>query len=234
MYSVSCYISEIRQRLFYLGISSVWCFGMCYHYKYYYLYLLGKPFLKFQRTFIFLDFTEGFTILVHVCILITCLSCIPYILYQSWCFLVPSWYAWERAAWTRLLWWGLVGGTLQLSMIYWSVFPMLCTFFLKFQTTSQIYTLHYLPRITSSITATVWGILGCLVMFQIPWVLGAASWQNLLSCWTFAKWRKFALFLCVLISALLSPPDIVSQLILTLYFWVVYEIGIIFGLVGKC
>ena len=86
----------MKSRIIYLIFSTFCTFFILYYYKIEIVYLIGKPFVELQQTFIFLDLTEAFYTLLKISAILTFLLLIPYFMYHLWGFFIPSSYQLER------------------------------------------------------------------------------------------------------------------------------------------
>ena len=89
MYYIYYYLQEIRLRIVYILLAFIWSFLVGYFYKYEFFYLLSKPFLKFHRNFIFFDFTEGLSTIIHI-VGIVCFLLLFHIFFIIFGVLVPQ------------------------------------------------------------------------------------------------------------------------------------------------
>lgn len=69
-----------------------------------------------------------------------------------------------------------------------------------------------------------------LTLFQIPFVVIMLYYYKILDCYILCKFRKFFLFSSLLISAFISPPDIISQCILAILIFFFYELLVFLGI----
>ena len=98
------HIMEVRLRSIYLVTSFLITFLMCYYYSLELIYLFVKPLLKYQNIFMFTDLTEALYTTITHCLLTTTFVILPFIVYQIWCFLIPSSFLCERNKLTTICW----------------------------------------------------------------------------------------------------------------------------------
>lgn len=89
---------EVKLRIFYIIFSTILTFLICYNSQIEIIYILSKPFLDLEQTFIFLKLTEAFYTLLKICTILTLLIIIPFFSYHVWCFFLPSFYKFERTS----------------------------------------------------------------------------------------------------------------------------------------
>lgn len=90
------HLTEIKYRCLYLFFSALLTFCMCSSSQLELFYLIGKPFLEVQQTFVFLDLTEAFYTVLRLALVFTLVLWIPFFFYQVWSFLIPSFYKFQR------------------------------------------------------------------------------------------------------------------------------------------
>ena len=81
------YFYEMRLRSYYVLFSTFSTFFICYSFQLEILYIIGKPFLEFQHTFVFLELTEAFYTLLRISTSLTFLLICPFLFYHFWSFL---------------------------------------------------------------------------------------------------------------------------------------------------
>jgi len=249
MYYISFYFHEIRIRIFYTLLACIFSFVLGYIYKYELFYILSKPFLKFQKKFIFFDFTEGLYTMIHSVTLVCFLAVVPVVIYHFWSFLVPSWYTSEKKIYGKYLKIFFICVFLEFFFIYFFVFPELCNFLMSFEIhpkNSELlssnqwspvpfsgFCLEFTPRIASYIRIFSQFFLLCLFVFQLPFFFLGLFSRKIFNCYHLCQHRKTVLFLCVLVSAFISPPDLITQFVLSGILYSLYEIIIFVGFLKK-
>jgi sec-independent protein translocase protein TatC len=82
-------------------------------------------------------------------------------------------------------------------------------------------------RITSYINFVLLLLVGLVVAFQMPLVIVLLGWVGLATPDWLAKNRKYALFVCGIVSAFLTPADVISMLVMLIPLYFLYELGIL-------
>lgn len=231
---------EIKIRCFYVTFSTIVTFLICYNFQVELIYLIGKPFLKFQQTFIFLELTEAFYTLLHISSFLTLLVSFPFVFYHLWGFFVPSFYDFERI---KINYWCIFFISLlfcEILITYFFLLPQICSFLLSFEISSGIDKsgLHLIPllnveftvRIKSYIDLVVRILSTVLFFFQIPLCIFILYSKKVFHVSHFYMNRKWLYLFSLLLSGLIVPPDVVSQIFLSFVFYLVFEILIFLGL----
>lgn len=236
MHYLSHYFFEIRLRILYGIAASILSLFVSYLYKYEIFYLFSKPFLVFSNQFIFLDLTEGLYSMIRISGIISIVTTIPYIIYQIWSFLVPSYYLFERKKFNEfLIIFGIVF-VIEFFFIYWIIFPKFCEFLVSFEMKSLLpnqenilVSIEFSPRIESYIKLTTQLFSFLLFIFQFPLIFFILFLKKLITSYSLCEQRKIYFFLSILLSAFLSPPDFLSQLLLSSIIYIFYEFIIFIG-----
>ena len=235
MHYIYYYINEIRLRIFYVILAWILTFVIGYIHKYELFYIISKPFLNFHTKFLFFELTEGLYTMIHIVSIISLLLIFPFIFYHIWSFLSPSWYISERKAYRKILYIFFQCFLLEFFCIYFFIFPRICEFLMTFEMHSLLNPeslfvgLEFVPRITSYIKILSRLFLGCLVVFQLPFLFLWCFTKKIIQSHTLCQQRKPLFFLCLVISALISPPDLISQCIISIIFYGIFEIIIFIG-----
>jgi sec-independent protein translocase protein TatC len=106
---------------------------------------------------------------------------------------------------------------------YHIAFPFAITFFLKFAAVDLI-PMFTITQYTSFATQF---ILTFGIVFQLPLLFLFLGMINVVNAPLLRKIRKYVILVIVIGAAIITPPDIVSQLMIAAPLWVLYEIGII-------
>jgi sec-independent protein translocase protein TatC len=147
----------------------------------------------------------------------------PYVFYEIWSFVRPALYPGEKS-YTR----GSVFSTSLLFMLgvsfgYFIIAPLSVNFFLSYSVSPEVQNLPTLGTYISTITTVV---LACGFVFQLPIVVYFFTKIGILSPALLRKLRRHAIIGALVLSAIITPPDVFSQLLVTLPIIVLYEISI--------
>ena len=152
----------------------------------------------------------------------------PVIFYQMWMFIAPGLYQHEKRYVIPFIFFStilFVGGAL---FGYFIVFPMGFKFLLGY---SNEY-LQALPSVKKYFSLSYRLLLAFGIVFQLPLLIFFLSKMGLMTVDFLRKRRPFAIIMAVIIGAILTPPDIISQIMMAIPLIVLYEIGIIVAMMG--
>ena len=150
---------------------------------------------------------------------------IPYILYQTWLFIAPGLYINERKLILPLLISSSLLFYLGIFFAYYAVFPILFAF-LTTTAPSNITVMtdinHYLDFILKLFFA--FGI-----SFEIPIATILLIKSNFITIEKLSFNRPYIILFAFFVGMLLTPPDVISQILLAIPIWVLFEIGLVLG-----
>ena len=150
---------------------------------------------------------------------------IPYILYQTWSFIAPGLYINERKLILPLLVSSSLLFYLGIFFAYYVVFPILFAF-LTTTAPSNITIMtdinHYLDFILKLFFA-----FG--VSFEIPIATILLIKSNFITIEKLSSNRPYIILFAFFVGMLLTPPDVISQILLAIPIWVLFEIGLVLG-----
>lgn len=221
------YIVELRARLIKCLIVLTGAFIICFTQAEKLYTNVAAPLLKqlpSGSTLIATQITSTFLIPMKVSFIVAVLLVIPYILQQLWYFVAPGLYQHEKRAARRLLLVSLGLFYLGIGFAFWVICPLALGFFAK--CTPEGVTLmadisHYLDFVITM-------LLACGFAFQIPIITKIILQLGIVSKASLVNKRPYIIVLAFTLGMLLTPPDVVSQTLLALPIWALFEIGLMF------
>lgn len=187
--------------------------------------LLALPLLKFlpQGHLIATQIVSPFFVPFKLAFMAAMLLAVPYFLYQVWGFIAPALYGHER----RMVWPFLLASTCLfyagIAFAYFVIFPMLFHFLARIA--PQGVTLS--PDISEYLDFTIKLLLIFGGLFEIPMAMVLLVSIGMIQRSRFVKWRSYAIVGAFIIGMLLAPPDVLSQTILAVPIWMLYELGLL-------
>lgn len=179
--------------------------------------------------FIFTNLTEGFHTTLKICLFWSLLFMLPVICYQFWCFLIPSWYAFQRTVSIRLIKHSGLFTVLGGASFYYLVLPSILDFLLHFKVNSPLITIQYQGRIEDYVKTSCSLFLIVVLSFQLSVILFSLYQKGCLNPITsrmISRHRKVLGVFGILLLALLLPPEPFSSFIVFSGFFLILE-GII-------
>ena len=178
---------------------------------------------------IFTALHEGFFTQIKVGFFTALCVSFPIISIQLWKFIAPALYRNEKRAFLPFLLATPVLFVLGASMVYYIVTPLAWNFFIGFETAAGdgALAIEIGPRISEYLSLIMRLIFAFGLAFELPVVLLLLVRAGLMAPETLAEKRKVAIVIAFVAAAILTPPDVVSQLLLALPIIALYEISII-------
>lgn len=162
-------------------------------------------------------------IFIWTCILAGFILAFPYILYQFWTFISPALYEKERK---NALWFIIISSLLFFVGIlfgYFVIVPMSVQFLATFKISSFI---KNDINIDSYIGMIKTAVIASGLFFELPIVIYFLSKLGLVTPTFLRTYRKYALIIVLIVAAIVTPPDVVSQITVTIPMLLVYEASI--------
>jgi sec-independent protein translocase protein TatC len=177
---------------------------------------------------IYTSLTEAFTTSIKISFLTALYLTLPIILNQIWRFVAPGLYDKERAAFLPFLLATPVLFTVGACMVYFFVMPMAWGFFLGFQTSAgeTVLPIQLEARIGDYLDLIITLIFAFGMCFQLPVLLMLLARAGIITKQTLIDKRKYAFVAAFVIGAVLTPPDVLSQIMLALPLYFLYELSI--------
>jgi sec-independent protein translocase protein TatC len=231
--SLSYYFAETKDRLVFTLLSLGLTISLCYIYSIELIFLYVKPFLGFEKPFIFTELTEAFYITLKICTASGLYIMLPFVCYQGWCFFVPSCYCHERRKWTTVLMLSNALAVLGWVVVYFIVLPKLSAILLQFEIKKLFLTIQLEARISSYImwSLQVFFIVGAAC--QLPLASYLAFQAGVFDPKTLSKNRRVVFLGSMIMAALLSPPDLLTQLVTTVFLFFCFELILWLGMIFK-
>lgn len=225
-YAESVYfLVEVRARLLRFVIVLFVAFAGLIYFSNNLYTLLARPLLRYlpQGHLIATQIVSPFVVPFKLAFIAAIVLCIPYLIYQVWSFIAPALYVHER----RLMWPFILVSVLLfyvgIVFAYLVIFPMLFHFLVQVAPVGVMFS----PDIAEYLDFTIKMLMvfGCL--FEIPMVMVICVALNVVTRDQFVHWRSYAIVSAFILGMLLAPPDVISQTILAVPIWLLYEVGIV-------
>ena len=153
----------------------------------------------------------------------------PYILFEAWKFVAPGLYLREKRFAVPLVGSSILLFYLGTLFAYFIVFPLVFRFF-ALTTPSGV---AWMTDINAYLNFVVKLFFAFGISFEIPVATFLLVTAGLVTPKTLGKVRPYVFVGCFVFAMLLTPPDVISQLLLAVPCWVLYEIGIFFSKMAK-
>lgn len=164
-----------------------------------------------------------FLIPMKIALLTAFLAVLPYVLYQAWAFVAPGLYVHEK----RLVLPLIVSSTLLffvgMAFCYYFVFGAVFEFIHQFAPKS----ISVAPDIEAYFNFVIGMFLAFGLAFEMPIVVVVLVITGVVNTAQLAEWRGYVIVAIFVVAAVVTPPDVISQLSLAIPMCLLYEIGIL-------
>ena len=150
---------------------------------------------------------------------------IPFVLYQVWSFIAPGMYRHEKRLAIPLLVSSIALFYAGAAFAYFVVFPLIFAFF----TSVGPEGVTIMTDINSYLDFVLKLFFAFGLAFEIPIAAVLLIWSGITTADALARKRPYIIVGCFVLGMLLTPPDIISQSLLALPMWLLFELGVYFG-----
>lgn len=173
---------------------------------------------------IYIALAESIVIKMKVAFIAGIIAASPVIFWQIWAFLRPALYPHEGRIVVVMFFLTVILFLLGSVFSYFIVFRLAIEFF---QSTGQGIAVTPFISIEKYVDFLVAFVLPFGLMFELPIVMSLLTRANLVQVSAYGKFRKYVIFAIFVVAAILTPPDVISQVLLAVPLLLLYEIGII-------
>jgi sec-independent protein translocase protein TatC len=222
----TAHLEELRSRMIKCFIAVGVGFLLSYVFKEKIFHILTMPLVGVMKPGEFLIYTnlpEAFFTFLKAAFISGLMLASPVILYQFWMFVAPGLYDKERRMVMPILFLStffFVGGAL---FGYFFVFPFGFEFFLSFASE----TIRPMPSMKEYLGFASKLLLAFGLVFELPLVITFMARLGIVSVAQLKKNRKYAILLFFVAAAILTPPDVITQIFMAIPMMLLYEISII-------
>ncbi len=221
---------EFRRRLTISLLAILAGFLVCYVFAADLYAFLVRPLAEAmggeERRLIYTGLTEVFITYLKLAFWGGLFLAFPVIAAQIWFFVAPGLYREEKQAFLPFL----IGAPLLFlagaAMAYYLVFPMAWAFFLSFENPGAGLPIQMEARVSEYLSLSASIIFAFGLAFQMPVILVLLARAGILTARKLAGFRRFAIVLIFAFAAIVTPPDVISQIALALPMMGLYELSI--------
>lgn len=228
------HLIELRNRLLWSIGALVIGFVLCYLVAEEMYRFLVQPLADLMegqpgRRMIYTALHEAFFTQLKVAFFGSVCLTFPIVAGQLWAFIAPGLYKQERRAFLPFLLATPFLFVMGAALVYYLIFPLAWQFFMSFETAGTEGTLAIVmePKVNEYLSLVMKLIFAFGLSFQLPVVLMLMARAGMVTSKGLAEKRKYAVVLTFAAAALLTPPDIISQIGLGIPILLLYEISIL-------
>lgn len=221
--SFSEHLEELRCRVIYIAAAVITGFLICYAMKDTILYLLMSPLPSKHRTLTFLAPAEAFIVVLKISFFSGIALSSPLIFYHVWCFVCPALLKKEKKYIVPAAIFSVFFFLIGILFAYFVILPLGLNFLLTYGERFGV------PNITLSnyLSFSIKLMLAFGFVFELPLVITVLTRFGIINSKTLSKNRGNCIICIFIISALLTPPDVATQVLMSVPLLGLFELSIL-------
>jgi len=222
------HLIELRDRLLRVVLAVVLVFLCLFMFANDLYTLLAEPLLRYMpagTSMIATEVASPFLTPFKLTLVLSAFIAVPYILYQAWSFIAPGLYQKER----RLVFPLLLSSTLLfyagMAFAYFVVFPLV----FRFLTGVAPEGVAVMTDISRYLDFVLKMFFAFGLAFEVPIATILVVWSGMTTAEALAAKRPYIIVAAFVFGMLLTPPDVISQTLLAVPMWALFELGLVFS-----
>jgi sec-independent protein translocase protein TatC len=220
------HLIELRSRLLRAIVAVIIVFAALFYFAKDIYAVLAKPLLRVLppgSTMIATDVTGTFLVPLKVTLMASFLIALPYVLYQAWAFVAPGLYQHEKRLALPVLVSSVLFFAIGMSFAYFFVFPVAFGFFAGY-TPAGVQMMTDIDKYLSFVL-TMFIAFG--ITFETPVVVVVLVRMRVVTLEKLKSARPYVIVGAFVVGAIFTPPDVISQLMLAVPLWLLFELGVV-------
>jgi sec-independent protein translocase protein TatC len=220
------HLIELRKRLLWSVVVLVLLFGVCFYFSEPIFKFLAAPLQARDPTpLVYTALTEAFFTYVKLSLFAAVLLGFPIFATQIWLFVAPGLYRHERKGFLPFLISTPIMFYAGAAAVYYFVIPGAWSFFISFQTDD----IKLLPKVSEYLSLVMHLMLAFGLVFELPVLLTLLVRAGIVSVAGLKAKRRYAIVIAFIAAAIMTPPDVISQVSLAIPIILLYESSIWIG-----
>ena len=222
------HLIELRSRILKMLVSVLLIFVVLTPFAQDIYHILAQPLLDAfpeGASMIATDVASPFLAPFKLTLVVACFIAIPYILYHIWGFIAPALYRNEKKLIAPLLFSSSLLFYAGMAFAYFVLFPVAFAFLTSFAPEGVVVSTDISSYL--SFVLTIFFAFG--IAFEIPIAIILLCWTGVTTPQQLRQKRPYVIVGAFVVGMLLTPPDVISQVLLAIPMWILFEVGVIIG-----
>ena len=223
------HFAELRRRILWCALIFVFAFCLGWVISPYVELFLTRPLLNVwaDAALLYTGISDGLMIQFSLATLVALVITVPVLLWHVWAYVAPGLHKNEKQFLVPIFLLSPILFMIGAAFAFYILFPFVFKFFLELNESMYVPTV-LMPAVTGYLAFSI-GLLKVFgIAFQLPLVLVCLNRVGVLSKESMIKSRRYVIIAVFIVAAMLTPPDIVSQVLLALPMLFLFEISILF------
>lgn len=220
------HLLELRRRLLRAIVSIFIIFAVLFYFANDIYHLLAQPLLDhlpINTHMIATSITSPFLTPLKLTFVLSIFIAVPLLLYEVWGFIAPGLYRHERRLIAPIIFASTLLFILGMAFAYFVVFPLLFKFFVAMAPPG----VTVMPDIHDYLSFTLKLFFAFGMAFEVPIAVILLVTTRVTDTENLASKRPYIVVIAFVVGMLLTPPDVISQILLAIPIWMLYEVGLV-------
>lgn len=223
------HFAELRRRILWCAVVFIFAFGMGWIVSPYVELFLTTPLLRVwdDAALLYTGISDGLMIQFSLATLIALIITVPCLMWHIWAYVAPGLHKNEKQFLIPIFLLSPILFITGAAFAFYILFPIVFKFFLELNESAMVPTV-FLPAINGYLAFSIGMLKVFGIAFQMPLILVCLNKAGLVSKSAVSNSRRYVIVGIFILAAMLTPPDIVSQILLAVPMWALFEISLCF------
>lgn len=230
------HLQEFKHHFIIFLLTFIYLFFICYYFADQLIFLFSKKLIQSNllKYFIFTNITEIIQTNIFIALMISLFISLQLLFIQIWLFISNGLFKYENLNIIKFFFFFIIFNFLIINVILIKIIPYLWFFFINYTFSNEyLFNIYFEPKINNYFNFIFYTFIYIYLLFFYFFLLFYIILNQKFKINIIINLRKIFYFKFLIIATIISPPDILSQLIITLFFIIFFELYIFFYLFIK-